>query len=54
MQVRRESGTTNPSGSFKIVEDDPRQGYQRSDFFRDLKKVAKKQDRPSQPDSKTR
>ncbi len=28
--------------------------FSRSDFFRDLKKAARKQDRPSQPDSETR
>jgi hypothetical protein len=32
----------------------PVEGYQRSDFMRDLKKVAKKQDRPSQPDQEGR
>ena len=26
----------------------PAEGYKRSDFFRDLKKAAKRQDRPSQ------
>jgi hypothetical protein len=28
----------------------PDEGYSRDNFFRDLKKVAKKQDRPSRPD----
>ena len=32
----------------------PVAGYQRSDFIGDLKKVAKKQDRPSQPDQERR
>jgi hypothetical protein len=32
----------------------PVEGYQRSDFMRDLKKVAKKQDRPSQPEQEGR
>jgi hypothetical protein len=50
MQIRKESGTANPAGSFRIVEAAPTESYKRADFFRDLKKVAKKQDRPSRPD----
>lgn len=33
---------------------DPKPSFSRRDFFRDLKKVAKKQDRLSRPDSETR
>jgi hypothetical protein len=49
----KQSATTNPAGGLKIVRDDSQQEYKRGDFFRDLKKVAKKQDRPSQRDSKS-
>ncbi len=56
MQIRKESGTTNPAGSFRIVEATPAEGLTRADFFRDLKKAAKKsvQDRPSQRGSEKR
>lgn len=53
MRVSKTSETANPAGSPK-VRDTTLRDYKRSDFFRDLKKVAKKQDRPSQPGSKTR
>lgn len=47
------NNTANPAGSPKIRDLTPR-GYERKDFFRDLKKVAKKRDRPSQRDSEKR
>jgi hypothetical protein len=50
----KQSATTNPAGGLKIVRDETQQEYKRGDFFRDPKKVAKKQDRPSRPDSETR
>lgn len=54
MRISKQSATTNPAGGLKIIEGDSRPDHKRSDFFRDLKKVAKKQDRPSRPDSEKR
>jgi hypothetical protein len=51
MQVNTRNGTTNPAGSPKFTEATPKDAYRREDFFCDLKKVAKKQERPSQRDS---
>jgi hypothetical protein len=47
VEVNKEIRTSNPAGSPKLTPIAPDRGYQRDDFFRDLKKVAKKQDRPS-------
>lgn len=44
--------TTKASKNGKVQEKE--ETFTRKDFFRDLKKAAKKQDRPSQPESKTR
>jgi hypothetical protein len=41
---------TTPSKITTQVSGDPRPPFSRDDFFRDLKKAAKKQDRPSQSD----
>lgn len=38
----------------KREEDKERESYTRDDFFRDLRKVAKKRERPSQSDSEKR
>lgn len=54
MRVSRQSSTTNPSGGLEVVENAPRDGFKREDFFRDLKKAAKKQSQPSQPDPEKR
>jgi hypothetical protein len=43
---------TRQSKNGKVQERE--ETFTRKDFFRDLKKAAKKQDRPSQPDSKKR
>lgn len=51
--TRGAASTANPAGSPKVRDTTPRV-YERKDFFRDLKKVAKKQDRPSQRDSEKR
>jgi hypothetical protein len=50
--MRKEQARRVPTPT--LDADLPAEGYQRSDFMRDLKKVAKKQNRPSPPDSKTR
>jgi hypothetical protein len=54
MATIKQSATTNPAGGLKIVRDDSQQEYKRGDFSRDLKKAAKKQDRPSRPDQEKR
>jgi len=54
MRMSKQSTTTNPAGCLKIIEDDSRREYERNDFFHDLKKVAKKQGRPSEHDSEKR
>lgn len=54
MRVSRASSTTNPAGGLKIIESDTRTGYERKDFFRDLKKASKKQNQPSQRDQEKR
>lgn len=46
--------TSNTAGRVTVKRVTPRRDFKRDDFFRDLKKVARKQDRPSQPESKTR
>jgi hypothetical protein len=43
---------TKPSKNGKVQEKE--QPFTRNDFFRDLKKAAKKQNRPSQRDSEKR
>jgi hypothetical protein len=50
MRTSRQSATTNPAGGLKIVRGDSPEDHKRNDFFRNPKKVAKKQDRPSQRD----
>lgn len=54
MRVSRQSDTTNPSGGLKVIEDAPKRDFKREDFFRDLKKASRKQDRPSQRGSEKR
>ncbi|CAN5621030.1 hypothetical protein BH24ACT21_BH24ACT21_03210 [soil metagenome] len=50
----RDDGTTktdpNKSGAATKTDDTAAETSTRKDFFRDLKKAAKKQDRPSQSD----
>jgi hypothetical protein len=46
------TGTTE--GRVMVKTSSPDEDYSRDDFFRDLKKVAEKQDRSSQPDPKER
>ena len=43
-----------PSKITTQVSGDPQPPFSRDDFFRDLKKAAKKQDRPSQRESEKR
>jgi hypothetical protein len=56
MPYRKHSARTgtNTPGHVTVRETHPQEPYKREDFFRDLKKVAKKQDRPSQRDSERR
>ncbi len=51
--TKEASNTANPAGSPKVTDTTP-QNYKRRDFFRDLKKVTKKQNQPSQRDSEKR
>lgn len=45
---------TMPSETTTQLSGEPDSRFSRDDFFRDLKKVAKKQDRPSQRDEERR
>ena len=54
MDVTKETRTVNPAGSPKLTEATPDNNYKRGDFFRDLKKLTKKRDRPSRPDQEKR
>jgi hypothetical protein len=52
-EMKKESSAT--FDAHEIDEgDEGRSPFSRDDFFRDLKKAARKQDRPSQPDEETR
>lgn len=50
MRASKAKTITGPAGTAKFTREVPGEDYKRRDFFRDLKKVAKKRDRPSQSD----
>ena len=55
MARRKQKGATDDSQpSYAKAAVDLDADLTRADFFRDLKKVAKKQDRPSRPDQEKR
>lgn len=50
MRITKQGASVNPTGSPKFTQDNKGGNFGRGDFLRDLKKVSKKQGRPSQSD----